>query len=94
MSAMEGTAHNPRVLSFAVDEIARAALSARATEPMTQPVACDVCEAPIEGEPAGSGLYVSTRGDEIRYEEPPLCQSCATAIGLTALAEWAIEDEG
>ena len=27
-----------------------------------------------------------TRGDETRYEEPPLCASCANAIGLAALA--------
>jgi len=38
----------------------------------------------IEGEPAGHGLYIWTRGDEIRYEEPPLCTRCANAIAWQA----------
>jgi hypothetical protein len=56
---------------------------------------CDACGKPIDGEPAGSGLYVWTRGEEVRYEEPPLCADCAKAIGLAAIAQWDIEeDEG
>jgi hypothetical protein len=55
---------------------------------------CDVCDKRIEGEPAGSGLYVWTRGDEVRYEEPPLCDKCANAIGLAALASWELEEDG
>jgi hypothetical protein len=56
---------------------------------------CDACGKQIHGEPAGSGLYVWTRGEEVRYEEPPLCAKCANAIGLAALAQWEIEeDEG
>jgi hypothetical protein len=54
---------------------------------------CDVCEQPIEGESAGSGLYLWTRGDEVRIEEPELCAQCATAIGVTALATWSVEEE-
>jgi hypothetical protein len=54
---------------------------------------CDACSKPIDGEPAGSGLYVWTRGDEVRYEEPPLCEKCANAIGLAALAQWEIEED-
>jgi hypothetical protein len=55
---------------------------------------CDACGKTIEGEPAGVGLYVWTRGDEVRYEEPPLCSQCANAIGLAAVAQWDIgEDE-
>lgn len=43
----------------------------------------------------GRGRYVFTRGDELRAEEPPLCPSCAAAIGMTALHLWTIEeDEG
>ena len=38
-------------------------------------------------------LYVWTRGDETRREEPPLCASCAAALGLTALARWEIDEE-
>jgi hypothetical protein len=55
---------------------------------------CDSCGKRIEGEPAGHGLYVWTRGDEVRYEEPPLCASCANAIGLAALALWELEEDG
>jgi hypothetical protein len=57
------------------------------------PLVCDACCKPILGEPAGSGLYVWTRGEEVRYEEPPLCAECAKAIGLAALAQWEIEEE-
>lgn len=55
---------------------------------------CDACGKIVEGEPAGHGLYVWTRGDETRYEEPPLCSSCANAIGLAALAQWELEEDG
>jgi hypothetical protein len=55
---------------------------------------CDACGKTTEGEAAGHGLYVWTRGDEIRYEEPPLCSHCANAIGLAALAQWELEEDG
>jgi hypothetical protein len=55
---------------------------------------CDACGKTVEGEPAGRGLYVWTRGDEARYEEPPLCSRCANAIGLVALAQWELEEDG
>ena len=55
---------------------------------------CDACGKKVEGEPAGHGLYVWTRGDETRYEEPPLCSRCANAIGLAALAQWELEEDG
>ena len=55
---------------------------------------CDACGKSVEGEPAGRGLYVWTRGDETRYEEPPLCATCANAIGLAALAQWELEEDG
>lgn len=43
----------------------------------------------------GRGLLVWSRGDERRYEEPELCPRCASAIGVTALHRWEIEeDEG
>jgi hypothetical protein len=41
----------------------------------------------------GRGVYLSARGDEIRFESVPLCASCASAIGMTALARWEIEEE-
>ena len=41
----------------------------------------------------GQGVYMWTRGDEVRFESAPLCASCASAIGMTALARWEIEEE-
>jgi hypothetical protein len=64
---------------------------------------CDVCHGELGAEDddaeghqvSGRGLLVWTRGEERRYQEPPLCPSCASAIGLTALQRWEIEeDEG
>jgi hypothetical protein len=61
---------------------------------------CDVCgdrlpEDDDDPETAltGSGLYIWSRGGEIVYEEPPLCAVCGTAIGMSALARWEIEEE-
>jgi hypothetical protein len=64
------------------------------TEKKVPAFECDACGKSIDGEPAGRGLYVWTRGEEIRYEEPPLCASCANAIGLAALAQWELEEDG
>lgn len=54
---------------------------------------CDACGQPVDAESVSTGLYVSVRGDEVRYEEPPLCPNCSLAIGLTALVRWAEEEE-
>jgi hypothetical protein len=54
---------------------------------------CDVCELPIVGEDGGSGLYLWTRGGEVRYEEPPLCAACGTAVAQVAFRRWEEEDE-
>jgi hypothetical protein len=54
---------------------------------------CDACKLPIEGEPSGAGILVFSRGDELRYEEPPLCEHCSMAIGITAMVRWAEEEE-
>jgi hypothetical protein len=62
---------------------------------------CDVCGRVVE-EDGGEGhtvpgraLYVWTRGagEETRRDEPPLCPSCAAALGLSALQRWEIEEE-
>lgn len=66
-----------------------------------EPPRCDACgvllddpgEADDSYAVAGSGLYVSTRGPEVRYEEAPLCPACAAAVGMSALARWEIEEE-
>jgi hypothetical protein len=64
---------------------------------------CDVCAEMLAGEGAendesgydvtGRGLLVWSRGEERRYQEPPLCASCAAAIGVSALQRWEIEEE-
>jgi hypothetical protein len=55
--------------------------------------ACHACGDAIEGEPAGRGLLVFPRGDGVEYEEPPLCERCALAVGITALYRFAEEEE-
>jgi hypothetical protein len=72
------------------------ALFASANEPR-----CDACGAPLppdgdDGEGfgvPGQGVYLWTRGEETRFEKAPLCAECASAIGMTALARWEIEEE-
>lgn len=81
------------VLSFSADSVADAALQSRLHNGGEAAPRCDACDAPIVGEPNGRGLFMWTRGDEHRFEEPALCEKCATAIGVTALASWNIEEE-
>jgi hypothetical protein len=62
---------------------------------------CDACGEQLVGEEdasdgyevPGRGVYLWARGEERRLESVPLCASCASAIGLTALARWEIEEE-
>lgn len=63
---------------------------------------CDVCAGALSNDDGGTdgeesssgrGLLVWSRGDERRYQEPPLCAACATAIGVSALQRWEIEEE-
>ncbi len=79
------------VFSFAADEVAMAALAARKDEPVE--ARCDACDVVIDGEPAGKGLFYWFRGDELRFDEPPLCGDCAAAITHAANRAWDIEEE-
>lgn len=67
---------------------------------------CDVCAANLHStetsdadgddrsyDVTGRGLLVWSRGEERRYQEPPLCSGCAAAIGVSALQRWEIEEE-
>lgn len=54
---------------------------------------CDLCGKQIEGTPAGSGLLLWHRGDEMRVDEPPLCEKCASRITINAVVKWALEGE-
>ncbi len=64
-------------------------------------VLCDACGRPVPKEDdgdggyavPGEGVYLWTRGNEVRFEKVPLCAACASAIGLAAWARWEIEEE-
>jgi hypothetical protein len=79
--------------AIAIDAIADAALYASQTAAGAHAQHCDHCGEPIEGEPSGRGLYMWTRGEEQRFEEPALCPRCSVAIGVTALGAWSVEEE-
>lgn len=82
------------VAAFAASERHRTGVKSLADHDVSKPSQpCDVCEAPIEGEPAGRGLYFWSRGGELRFEEPGLCEDCATAIVATASRRFEIEEE-
>jgi len=60
---------------------------------------CDACGVPVtdnaadEDDSRGHGTYLWVRGGRVEVERVPLCASCATAIGMTALGRWEIEEE-
>ncbi len=61
---------------------------------------CDACgremspyEMADDESAASHGVYVTTRGDDVRFEKAPLCDACNTALGVTALMQWNIEEE-
>ncbi|HEU4409196.1 MAG TPA: hypothetical protein VFS43_28315 [Polyangiaceae bacterium] len=54
---------------------------------------CDACDTPIEGEPAGEGVYLWSRGGELVYEPAPLCEGCALAVSASANADAGDEEE-
>jgi hypothetical protein len=61
---------------------------------------CDACGEHLGEDEAGDGfgipgrgVYLRARGEETQLESAPLCASCASAIGMTALARWEIEEE-
>jgi hypothetical protein len=59
--------------------------------------ACDACGdvlgADDDADSRGHGTYLWARGDKVHLEAVPLCASCASAIGMTAMARWEIEEE-
>jgi hypothetical protein len=66
---------------------------------------CDACGVELDPSAAGDGaegahfavggkgVYFSARGEDVRFEDVPLCPSCGAAIGLSALRQWEIEEE-
>lgn len=57
---------------------------------------CDHCSKSFDGDPSGAGLLLWTRGEEVRFEEPPLCEECASKLTLGAFSKWekAGDEEG
>ncbi len=86
------SAPSARTVAIPIDSFADAAL-ARVRDSAQRDVRCDACDEMIEGEPSGAGIFLTTRGAEVRFEEPLLCQACATAIGLRANHDGEIEEE-
>ncbi len=82
------------VVAISIDAFADAALARVRDGAATGEARCDACDMVIEDEPWGRGVFVTTRGEEVRYDEPLLCASCATAIGLRANEAFEIEEEG
>lgn len=73
-------------VAIPIDTVADAAIAARAsTEPRLD--RCTVCMKPVVGE-THRGLLVWSRGEERRFEEPALCEPCATVLGISALSMW------
>ncbi|HLV19631.1 MAG TPA: hypothetical protein VKZ49_02075 [Polyangiaceae bacterium] len=68
-------------------------LEAGSTAGRARTYECDMCGDSFTGPPAGAGLFIWTRGDEVRYEEPPLCETCGSEIALSAALMWAREEE-
>jgi hypothetical protein len=84
----------------AADEAPVSTASHEALFESAEALQCDACGAPLSEASdddgygiAGSGTYMWTRGDLVRFEKAPLCSSCASAIGMTALSRWEIEEE-
>jgi hypothetical protein len=74
-------------------ELDDAALARRSEPRVSRQFDCDVCGMRFDGEPASSGLFIWTRGEEVRYEEPPLCEECASKVTLGALHAFDEEEE-
>jgi hypothetical protein len=92
------TAAVPETLGAAVEQWASASQDLLFERDDT--TLCDACGSaiPETGDDAGyrlpgQGLYMWVRGESVRFDEAPLCASCASAIGMTALARWEIEEE-
>jgi hypothetical protein len=75
--------------SYAIDDEALASLRTMRRDEAT----CEVCGESLEGMPASSGLLMWARDDELRFEEPALCASCALAIGVTAMRRFDADEE-
>jgi hypothetical protein len=90
---VNSTATVKPTLSISIDSMADASLAAQREAAGAAELRCDACDELVEGEPGGRGLLMWSRGGEVRFEEPALCERCAMAIGITALAAWSADEE-
>jgi hypothetical protein len=77
-------------VAIPIDCVADASLASRDAP---AEAVCDVCDAPVGDEPGGRGLLLWHRGDDVREEEPVLCEACATAITTRALGRIEEDDD-
>jgi hypothetical protein len=77
------------VISVAIDDIALAALRVRAERELS----CSLCDAELAEGAASSGLFMWTRGDHVRFEEPPLCARCSGDVSVSAFLSWPWDDD-
>ena len=86
----DGSALPVPVISVAIDDIALASLRREVEEAVT----CSVCDEVIEGGHT-TGLMMWTRGEEVRFDEPAVCNVCSSAIGVAAFYRWCVgTDDG
>ena len=56
---------------------------------------CHCCDRRLEDSRGGTGLFLWVRGDQVEYEEPPLCFDCSQALSVSWLQRvYEMEDEG
>jgi hypothetical protein len=83
------------VQTYFADEMA--VLAATQRRACGAPKRCDVCEAALRAEddlgPPGAGLFVWARGEELRIEEPALCERCAGVLGVVMNQKLDLDDE-
>jgi len=82
-------AHLVPVISVAIDDVALASLRREVEEPLT----CSVCDEVISGRHS-TGLFMWTRGDDVRFDEPAVCDICSSAIGVAAYYRWCVAPDG
>lgn len=63
-------------------------MAARVAESPGTVQQCQVCDAPLRDADAQFGLLIWARGDETRYEEPPVCERCAESVRAAAYLRW------
>ena len=77
------------VISVAIDDIALAALR----QDQGRELRCSLCDCDLPEGAASTGLFMWTRGDHVRFEEPPLCATCSRDVGISAFLRWPWDDD-